>query len=406
LRDHGTDDLPSKQDDLTDAGDIPLDLPDPEPSTTAIGRPTPKLAGDPDWMPPKRPLYRSRLAAHVTLLDVSTKFGLDFHSFNGSHYRCPFHVDRVPSLTLTNSGSLDGLFYCHACKAGGDLICWVSKRLEVSDADAYLKVRELYGLGPDPLLKPAKPETLNDRVRLFNARGLTDLELEQLARSRHWDFNALRLRSTLLRIVPKYKGQKAYALRDRCNRNAVVRRFDGQLWKGDQKALNVPGSVPGIPIGVHEVAKFKFVALAEGGPDFFRAISLIHEQGYDSSILPIVMTSASATTIHPSVIAVFRAKRVRIFAHNDEPGSSAARKWKAQLEAAGADVDVWLPPPLELPDGTLTKDLDDLYFQLDPQIRSRIPELHDLLNFKVTLFEPPALREKTTRSRFTGTDAL
>jgi hypothetical protein len=160
------------------------------------------------------------------------------------------------------------------------------------------------------------------------------------------------------------------------------------------KALLAPRSILGIPIGIHEAAKYHDLGLTEGGPDFFRFLSLIYQQGYDGSILPLMMASAGAKEIHSSVIEVFQRKRVRIFAHNDEEGISAAKSWKAQLEAGGAEVDVWVPPRIELPDGKFTTDLNDIYFAIDFEARAQIQGLYDLLNFKVVLFEPIEFREQ------------
>jgi hypothetical protein len=188
----------------------------------------------PDWSAKSRlPPFISRLPAHITLLDVAAKFGLDCQSFDGAYYRCPFHNDnRRPNLKLNKPDSRDGWFYCFSCCASGDLIHWVARRFGVHTLHAYLKIRESYSLGPDELLRLSTPQPVKGPVRLYAARKPTTSELESLAYVGQWDLSALQIHACreILRVVPKYKGFKAYALCDPYYRIVVLRRLDGQLW--------------------------------------------------------------------------------------------------------------------------------------------------------------------------------
>jgi len=65
--------------------------------------------------------------------------------------------------------------------------------------------------------------------------------------------------------------------------------------------------------------------------------------------------------------------------------------WQTQLEGVGAKVDIWIAPKIQLPNGGVTKDLDDLYWKLDPNIRGKLRELHNLINFDVGLFPTPRI---------------
>jgi hypothetical protein len=124
--------------------------------------------------------------------------------------------------------------------------------------------------------------------------------------------------------------------------------------------------------------------LNEGGTDFLRLVSLLYEYGLSTDILPLMMPSATAT-INTCLINCFADKRVRICAHNDQEGIAAAQKWQDQLEPTGVVVDIWVPPRIQLPDGGFSKDLDDLFWKLNPDVRSKLHEVHDLINLDIRL---------------------
>jgi hypothetical protein len=121
------------------------------------------------------------------------------------------------------------------------------------------------------------------------------------------------------------------------------------------------GSNSKFPIGVHAIDRFPSAMMCEGGPDYQRLVSLVHECGFETDILPIMMPSAAARKLDPSILSSFKNKRVRICAHNDEPRIAVACNWQDQLEKVGAVVDIWVPTKIQLPDGSSTKDLDDLF---------------------------------------------
>jgi hypothetical protein len=389
-----------KADDLLFPDDIPLasEAPRKELESGASSSLAQSSIGDehpdPDWSVaplPKLPPFIERLPDSITLRKVATDFGLDSATFNGTRYRCPFHDDKRPSLKLNQPDSKAGWFYCFGCGASGDLIKWVANHTKQSNLNAFMLIRQSYGLGPDDILHAAKPRAIRGKVRIGGRRAPTLAELEALASSGSWDLSALRILACrdLLQVVPRYGGHRAYALIDPYYRVAVLRRMDGLLWNGTEKALLAKGSIAGVPIGVHHIEAFDLVALCEGGPDYFRLLSLITDAGSSDSILPLMMPSAIATKIHPSVLASFRLKRVRIFAHNDQRGIASAKSWKEQLQKVRAQVDLWIPPLIPLPDGQPTTDLQDLYFKLSPNSRASLTQLADLLNFNVILFPEP-----------------
>jgi hypothetical protein len=331
-----------------------------------------------------RPPFLKRLPENISLLSVLAAHGLNLDSFNGSLYLCPFHGDKSPSLQLNNPQSRDGWFYCFGCNARGDMIHWLSLKYGIPKVDAYRRLRAERGIGRDECLG-SRPEL--GPVYIGGLRDFTDQELERICTSRAFSFEALKkqLCPHILKYVPHYSRHSAYALCDPLRRVAVLRRMDGQPWIGGQKAKNAPGSNSKIPIGVHAIERFADVMLCEGGPDYLRSVSLLHECDFSSDILPLMMPSATPM-IDPGVVNCFADKRVRICAQNDESGIAAAWRWQNQLKTVGAITDIWIPPRIQLQDGGVTKDLDDIFWKLDPDIRGKLQEVHQLINLDIRLF--------------------
>ena len=184
--------------------------------------------------------------------------------------------------------------------------------------------------------------------------------------------------------------------------------MDGKPWSDhddSQKARMAKGSNSGIPIGVHAIGSFTNVMPCEGGLDYLRLVSLLHECGFGTDILPVIMPSASSRKIDLRIVGCFKDKRVRICAQNDKPGITAARAWQAQLEGVGATVDIWIAPKIQVSNGGFTKDLDDLFWKLDPDIRGKLRELHNLINFGVRLFPAPRIASAENAAYLSGEPA-
>lgn len=332
---------------------------------------------------PRLPFLK-RLPENITLLSVCVLHGLDLDSFDGSLYLCPFHAEKKPSLKLNNPDSRDGYFYCFGCAATGDMIHWLSRRYEISKAAAYHRLRTEHGLGADEYIS-STPQ--RGPVHIGGLRDFTDQELVVLCASRHFSFEALKqqLCPLVLKYVPRYSRNSAYALCDPLRRVAVLQRMDWQPWTGGEKAKYAPGSKSGVPLGIHAIAGFRKVMLNEGGPDFLRLVSLLYECNLSADILPLMMSSATSR-IELSLLNCSADRRVRICAHNDQEGIAAARKWQYQLETAGAVVDIWVPPKIQLPDGSYTKDLDDIFWKLSPDVLGQLRQAHEIINLDIRLF--------------------
>ena len=149
--------------------------------------------------------------------------------------------------------------------------------------------------------------------------------------------------------------------------NAQARRMDGLPFvvEGEsRKAITLPGSRAGIPIGLREATEFPAVAIVEGGPDLLAAHGCMWAEGRQD-VAAVAMLGAGN---RPSVAAwlPLKGKRVRVYCHRDTAGMEAGKAWgKAILEAGAAKIDGFRFDGLRKVDGLPVEDLNDL-LALDP----------------------------------------
>ncbi len=93
---------------------------------------------------PSVPFVQELKSSGLDLLPLYRHYGLNPTDKNGEQsLSCPFHEDKRPSLSLNSS---TGLWRCHACDVGGDLVDFVAKRLSLSKPDAIHQMRRDLGL--------------------------------------------------------------------------------------------------------------------------------------------------------------------------------------------------------------------------------------------------------------------
>lgn len=92
--------------------------------------------------------YLDEIGEKVNLLDYAESQGFEFESHGREHYtNCPLHVDKTPSLSITEDA--DGnctKFFCHSCKTGGGIIKWLITFEHLTFNDAVIKSSELAGM--------------------------------------------------------------------------------------------------------------------------------------------------------------------------------------------------------------------------------------------------------------------
>lgn len=96
---------------------------------------------------------------------------------------CPFHSEKIPSFTVSEE---KGLFYCHGCGEGGDVISFVMKKLDMDFKTAlvHLELDSASKPGRMPRKRPEKQAAnaiaewvqemanrIGDRMRVGGQRG-------------------------------------------------------------------------------------------------------------------------------------------------------------------------------------------------------------------------------------------
>ena len=196
----------------------------------------------------------------------------------------------------------------------------------------------------------------------------TQTEIEAIARLRGLSPNgvALAVEQGIL-CCADFRGARAWIVTDSRRVNAQARRLDAKPWAHEglaKKAMSLPGSVGCWPIGLREAQDFPAIALLEGGPDLVAAFHFLWLSGPDDSIAPVAILGASNDIAKPA-LPHFKGKVVRVFPNNDSKGLAAARRWAAQLMAAGAVVDGFSFAGLTQADSSPVDDLND-FVRIDP----------------------------------------
>ena len=105
---------------------------------------------------------------------VAQDLGLSRQRTRGRYIQvvCPFHADRDPSLAVYANN-----YYCHGCKAHGDIIDWVQHRAGVPFFEALESLEGVKGLWFNPLPVPTRPEVETtvgaDRLRAALSMTIT-----------------------------------------------------------------------------------------------------------------------------------------------------------------------------------------------------------------------------------------
>ena len=221
-----------------------------------------------------------------------------------------------------------------------------------------------------------------------------------LAKLRHVSLEGVRLMAARgLLWFAACKNKPSWIVTDGERVNAQARRMDGKQWEGiNAKAQTLRGSCASWPIGLKESTPYPYVLLCEGGPDLLAAHHFIHTHRRKEDTAAVAMLGAGnkipADALplfadrnipeacypvqwpEPGEPVQFPCKHVRIFAHADNPGRTAAKKWAEQLESAGATVDAADFTGLLMADGSPVKDLNDctrLDFKQTQELDNLIP---------------------------------
>jgi hypothetical protein len=188
-----------------------------------------------------------------------------------------------------------------------------------------------------------------DRLNVANLRGIVIEGIEVASERGHLQFT-------------DWRNFPCWIITDGRRVNAQARRMDGKpfIVEGEsRKAISLPGSRAGLPIGLGEAKNFPAVAIVEGGPDLLAAYGCLWAE--DRKDVGVVAMLGAGH--RPSVAAwsALACKRVRVYCHRDTAGMEAARAWGESILAAGASkIDGFRFDGLRKTDGSPVTDLNDL----------------------------------------------
>lgn len=279
----------------------------------------------------------------------------------------PFRDDNKPSFSIWDNGTK---FNDFGTGEGGDVINFIQLAEELDRSEACKWLIKLYEEGAFDLEQPDIPSTPVVKVsitkalvpvRLPQLQLGTDDEVEAVAEQRGLSAEAIDLAQErrLLGFV-EYRNYPAWVVFDKTNFNAQARRIDGCLWDGGSKVAGFIGNCASWPIGIREAVDggFSTILLVEGTPDLLAAFDVILRDGRQCNTTAVCVTGAT-NKIHSVALPLFKGKRVRIVAHNDEPGLRGAEDWRSQLASVASKVDIIKFPTLPMPNGVIVKDLND-----------------------------------------------
>jgi CHC2 zinc finger len=292
----------------------------------------------------------------------------------GRPCRSPFREDRSPSFSVSEDGLL---FIDFATNERGNAIHFLAGIRRLSYAEAYLELLNMVD-GPAEAKAAAPTRSPEAPPDLSGLEICRESDLKQISKLRSIPIEGLLLaqeRKLLFAYQNPFQG-RCWVITDDARRNAIARRLDGERFhyrqpkegqKEGPKAKCWLHAEAKWPIGIAQATTFPVISLCEGGPDFLAAFALAYAGAVESLIAPVCMGGA-ACSIHKDALPLFRGKRVRIFAHFDEAGQAALRRWADQLQDVRAEVDGYSFDGLLKADGSPVKDLND--FLLADRLKS------------------------------------
>ena len=188
-----------------------------------------------------------------------------------------------------------------------------------------------------------------DRIHVANIRGIAPEGIELASERGHLFF-------------ADWRNSPCWIITDGRRANAQARRMDGKPFVVEgqsRKAITLPGSRAGVPIGLSEARGFPAVAIVEGGPDLLAAHGCIWAEDRKDVAAVAVLGASNRPSV--ATWAALAGKRVRIFCHRDNAGMGAGIAWGQAILAAGASkIDGFRFDGLRKVDGSPVEDLNDL----------------------------------------------
>ena len=284
---------------------------------------------------------------------------------NGTQ-RSPFREERHSSFSIFDNGRRGKDHGTGECVDGVALVMAV---LGCDAAEARRWALERQGIDHlDGLLAPQRPIKATEPPKTIRWPG----ELREgstatwaaFAERRGLSYRSVQVMvgAGILRFLMA-NGAKCFAITDRTNRAAEIRRIDGRLF-GEMKAFPLPGVdkrwLPGLAT-IAQASPEAGILVTEGATDLLTAIHLYTKYrmaGGGRSWVCAALLGAACKTLAPEAIPFVRGRRVRMVPDGDDKGDEMAKHWRDLLLGLGCTVDV-----VKLPRG---KDLSDMKGELQP----------------------------------------
>ncbi len=301
---------------------------------------------------------------------------------------CPFHDDSTPSFVLSPE---NGLFYCHACQAGGDVLTFLMRLKRLTFPEALTEAARSLGLplpqrNSENTRTAALAETAETAATLFThwlwsdagkpgrtylkKRGLTEETVRAFRVGFHPDHPTLLLTALTQRdINPEtarhlgllarkherwiglMRGRLVFPI---CDRQGTVRGFGARKLCGPgPKYLNSPESglfhkgrlLYGLPQAASAIQEHHTAVVVEGYVD----VLTLHQAGFRYVVSPM------ATALTPDHLAVVRqlTERVTLLFDGDAAGQRAPLSAMSPAADTGLIAHVVRLPEGEDPDSYL-----------------------------------------------------
>lgn len=303
---------------------------------------------------------------------------------------CPFHDDAIPSFVVSPE---KGVFHCHGCKVGGDMLTFVQRFKRLSFPDALTEAAQRLGLAlpartredPQRTRLAATAETVADLFtswlwhavgaparRYLQQRGIAEDTARRFRLGFHPDHPTLLLTALAqhacdldmarqLGLVTHKRGHWVPVLRGRlifpiCDRAGTVRGFGARaLTETPPKYLNSPESMLfhkgrllyGLPQAIPAMQHEQRALLVEGYLD----VLTLSQAGLQHTVAPM------ATACTPEQLGVIRSlvHRVILLFDGDHAGHEATMRALTPVLNAGLHADVVSLPHGSDPDAYLRR---------------------------------------------------
>lgn len=267
------------------------------------------------------------------------------------------------SFKVNLEGAHCGHYKDWATNEQGDMLDLIRICGRLSDAEAVEEGKRLLGILEEKPRPPRKPTVAEVKAPLILPEltyvpGLASKVADKRGLPIEGPEMAGAIYGTL--SFGTVAGFDSWILHDGSKKIAEARRMDGDKYPdtgnlSTRKSHTLRGSCKSWPLGCQppkvSVPDGFPVVLVEGSPDYLAACALAFHAKRE--FLPVTMLGAGQS-IHVEALPFFSGRDVLILAHPDEAGTSAAKRWAAQLRAAGGN-----PSCMKLEGG----DLNDLVTQ-------------------------------------------